>query len=153
MLARALDEARSLSRVLKTVPSRPDGLMSALDQLASGMSEQARCEFECTDPVFLSDRDAALALFTIAQEAVRNAACHSGASLIRVSLTRCDRGISLTVVDDGSGFTPVDAPGRISGIEIMRCQADSIGADFVIESGAGTGTTVRCELPGDFAPM
>lgn len=82
------------------------------------------------------------ALVQIAREAVRNASSHAGAQHIWLVLT-ADRGLRLTVMDDGRGFSPTATPRRGSlGLTSMRERAERIGARFRIDSG-DVGTTVE----------
>lgn len=82
------------------------------------------------------------ALVQIAREAVRNASRHAAAQHIWLVLT-ADRGLRMTVVDDGRGFSP-HASRRVGsfGLTSMRERAERIGARFRIDSGP-VGTTVE----------
>ena len=86
----------------------------------------------------------------IAQEAIRNAARHSGAHAVSVVLSYAPAVLTLTVRDDGVGFTPDEGPGRrVEGSGIMRMQerARKAGARFSLRSTPGAGTTVTVEVP------
>jgi signal transduction histidine kinase len=88
-------------------------------------------------------------VFRVAQEALRNAVQHSGASAIRVRLRPSPTGTILTVEDDGVGFSPAaDAvvPGHM-GLSLMSDMAKGAGAVLAIRSAPGEGTTVRLETP------
>lgn len=87
--------------------------------------------------------------FRVAQEALRNAVQHSGASRVTVRLERSATGTILSVEDDGVGFSPdVDAvrPGHM-GLSLLSDMAKGAGAVLAIRSAPGQGTTVRLELP------
>jgi PAS domain S-box-containing protein len=85
-------------------------------------------------------------IFRIGQEAVVNAAKHSGAGTISVVLAFRPRSVQLTVVDDGRGFR-VDADGRTHGgrwgLLGMHERAKRIGASIAVRSAEGKGTTVE----------
>lgn len=69
------------------------------------------------------------ALFRIAQEAINNAARHSGASRIEVRIELMERlGLVLTVRDNGCGIPP--ELHRTSGLDHMRTRARLISADL-----------------------
>jgi signal transduction histidine kinase len=91
--------------------------------------------------------DVTLALFRITQEAVQNAAKHSGAREIVVHLRANSEGIVLAVTDDGSGFDVEAALGRGLGLIGMRERVDSIGATLTIRSLTGQGTRLEVSLP------
>lgn len=94
--------------------------------------------------------DAELALFRIVQEAMVNAAKHSGGSALRIAIEHGPDLIRVAVEDDGQGFAnPVGARrSRVggSGLRIMRERAASHGGTLRVEF-PGRGTRVAAELP------
>ncbi|BEP12011.1 hypothetical protein acdb102_03220 [Acidothermaceae bacterium B102] len=97
--------------------------------------------------------DAEEAVFRVAQEALRNAVRHSGASRIRLGLSLealpAGRVVRLDVSDDGKGLpgpVPQSRPDSF-GLRLMMDQAASAGAWLGVRSAPGAGTTVRLEVP------
>ena len=88
------------------------------------------------------DSDVQLVVYRVAQEALSNAARHSGPERISVRLRRDGEGVELDVSDDGRGFAFDDSE-RGLGIAGMRERALLRGGDLTIESRPGQGTTVR----------
>ena len=93
--------------------------------------------------------DTELALFRIMQEALTNAAKHSGGTAIQVRIDYAD-GVSLTVADDGSGF-PEREGARAArrggfGLPTMRERAEAIGGRLRIEF-PDQGTRLVVEVP------
>jgi signal transduction histidine kinase len=86
------------------------------------------------------------AVYRIAQEAISNAARHSGASQILVSLTARKRSVALQVSDSGAGFD-TGAPRAGLGLTSMRERAASAGGRLTITAAPGKGTTVRLTVP------
>jgi signal transduction histidine kinase len=90
----------------------------------------------------------ALSLFRLLQEAVGNAARHSGSDEITIAMSaRVDNAagtVQIVVADRGHGRT-VYRPGG-SGLTNMRRRAEALGAAFLIESGP-RGTRVVIRLP------
>ena len=84
--------------------------------------------------------DVQLVVYRVAQEALSNAARHSGASRVEVTLRRAGTGVELEVSDDGAGFAFSEAEGGL-GLPGMRERALLVGGEVVIESGPGRGTT------------
>src|SRR5215472_2868634 len=85
------------------------------------------------------------ALTRIACEAVANAARHSGASRVRLSLERDGPRARLRVSDRGRGFEPT-APADGFGLVSMRERARSVGGELRILSAPGHGSKVEAAL-------
>jgi signal transduction histidine kinase len=87
-----------------------------------------------------------VAAFRIASEAMTNVARHSGATRCRVEL-RCDRGLELTVSDNGRGADRSSPPGV--GWTSMVERAAELGGTCTIGARAAGGLVVHAMLPGD----
>lgn len=88
-------------------------------------------------------------IFRIARESLNNAATHSKAEWVDVSLIRNKDFINLTIADDGIGLD-LDhfAPSLTSlGMVGMRERAELTGGRFSLESAPGRGLTVRASWP------
>ncbi|HEV7398635.1 MAG TPA: sensor histidine kinase [Solirubrobacterales bacterium] len=144
----AMRELLSLARQLRPTALDDLGLKAAIagqvEQLARGEIE---AEFSAGGDLSGLDDDAQLVVYRVAQEALSNAARHSGAGHIAVGLRRSDDGgVELTVGDDGRGFAFDESEGGL-GIGGMRERALLIGGELTIESRPGRGTTVRLTVP------
>lgn len=146
---RAMRELLSLARQLRPTALDDLGLLAALagqvEQLGAGGDVEARFESE-GEFADLGD-DAQLVVYRVAQEALANAARHSGAGIVDVGLRRDAEGVELEVADDGRGFAFEEAE-RGLGIGGMRERALLVGGELTIESRPGQGTTVRLTVPG-----
>jgi PAS domain S-box-containing protein len=89
-----------------------------------------------------------ICLFRVLQEAVHNAAKHSGARHFQVSLRNESNEIELTVHDTGIGFDP-EMAFRKSGLGLtsMRERMKLVNGELSIESGMQRGTTVCARVP------
>ncbi len=91
----------------------------------------------------------------MAQEALRNVERHSKATRVAMELKTVDDGrIELRIEDNGVGFDPLASRPGHYGLVGLREQAESIGADLILESGP-QGTAVRIWLrvgPARFVP-
>jgi two-component system sensor histidine kinase UhpB len=144
----AMQELLSLARQLRPTALDDLGLAAAiagqLEQVErSGLAVELRTEGDLSD----LDDDVQLVTYRVAQEALTNAARHSKAQRIAVSLRRSGDGVDLEISDDGRGFAFEQAE-RGLGIGGMRERALLIGAELTIESRPGDGTTVRLSVPG-----
>lgn len=94
-----------------------------------------------------------VAVLRITQEAVANARKHAGAGRIDVTLAYTDREILLDVVDDGAGFdidappSPIDGRTGGRGLTGIRARVTELGGSVVVESTAGSGTSISVALP------
>jgi signal transduction histidine kinase len=84
-------------------------------------------------------------LVRIASEAVTNAARHSGAGQVCLSLRRQGSRVRLRVSDSGSGFDPA-GPAAGFGVISMCERASSVGGHVKISSTPGHGTEVEASL-------
>jgi two-component system sensor histidine kinase UhpB len=146
----AMEELLSLARQLRPTALDDLGLKAAVGgQVADfGRHGEVAASFEPEGDFSDLDDDVQLVVYRVAQGALANAARHSGATSVRVSLRRRDGGVELTVADDGKGFAFAEAEGGL-GIAGMRERALLVGGDLDIESRPGEGTTVRLRVAGD----
>jgi signal transduction histidine kinase len=92
--------------------------------------------------------EARLALFHIAQEALSNAAKHSRASHMDVTLDELDHGIRLELADNGKGFDPTATQRRLGhGLNNMQDRVQPLAGRVVVESAEGQGTRVVVTVP------
>lgn len=85
------------------------------------------------------------ALVRIACEAVANAARHSGANCVHLSLERDGPRLRLRVSDQGRGFDPAVTHGGF-GLVSMRQRARSVGGELWISSVTGQGSEVKASI-------
>jgi two-component system sensor histidine kinase UhpB len=141
----SLDELRLVARRLRPGVLDDLGLVRALRELSQTFSSQTGLPVETRldgGAIALS-REAELALYRVTQESLTNAARHSGASRVQLSLRRSGNRAVLSVADDGRGFDEhVDG----TGIQGMRERAVLIGGQLTIDSRPGVGTQIRLEV-------
>jgi signal transduction histidine kinase len=93
-------------------------------------------------------REAALCLFRVAQEALRNIGRHARARTVDVSLRSLDGGLQLALRDDGVGFDPVlQRVGPHLGLASIHERVQLIGGELDIDSVPGHGTTILAWVP------
>jgi signal transduction histidine kinase len=130
------------------------GLTEALGNLCRAIGERRRMElvFEERDmPDSIGD-DAALCLFRVAQESLRNVVKHSRAQSAKVELCGGQGEVRLTVTDTGAGFDP-DQVREQNGLGVisMRERLRALGGRLSIQSVPGEGTRVEAVVPIDEA--
>lgn len=153
-LEMALTEIRKA--IVDLRPSALDdlGLASAIRTYAEGRLRPAgiKLSLATSGDERRARGPAATAIFRIIQEAVSNAAQHSAATNVRVSLDFERKEILARVEDDGSGFDPASLrqpqeSGRGLGLLGMRERAELFGGGVEIESKPGSGTSIRARMP------
>jgi PAS domain S-box-containing protein len=91
------------------------------------------------------------ALFLIAREALTNVAKHAGATMIEIDVTPIDSGLSLSIVDNGIGYTTSRSHKKAGqngmGLLSMSERAILIGGSCQITSHPGKGTHILVEVP------
>lgn len=144
------DGIRNLSRQLHPTVVESMGLPRALQSLCNETQvlHGPTVEFHgCELPTELSS-SSALALYYIAQEAVRNAAYHSHSKRACIELRVSDGQLNLRIRDWGCGFD-VDRARRKGGLGLISMQdrAQSLGGTLKINSRSGQGTEILVEIP------
>lgn len=100
-------------------------------------------------PTVISD-ECALTIFRVAQEAIRNAVKHSGASQTSIILKCTSDDISFCVMDNGCGFDmKLVEKNSIShfGLLGMQERVRLVGGNLTVTSKISKGTTVSLSIP------
>jgi signal transduction histidine kinase len=145
-------DLRDFARSLRPPTLDDLGLATAVRGLLGDLAERASVEgrMSIVGDERRLDGDVELAVFRIAQEALRNVEHHARASHVSVTLHFAAREIRLDVVDDGTGFTSspttdLAASGHL-GLLGMRERAETLGGRLEIDSRRGRGTRVSVWL-------
>lgn len=130
------------------------GFMPALEMLAKRVGErhQLTVNLEVQGKMVRLAPDLELAAFRIVQEALNNAATHAQARTVNLTVAFAADGLTLTIQDDGQGFTPPDQPADLTrqghyGLMGMRERALLYGGYLTITSAPDHGTAITAWLP------
>jgi len=140
-LVAAVEDLQEISRGIHPAILSKGGLGPALQALAHRSAIPV--DLDITADVRLEEPIEVAAYF-VASEALANAAKHSGATRIDVSLEQRDGRLLLSVRDDGIGGA--DA-GRGSGLVGLTDRVEALGGSIRIVSRPGEGTQIAVELP------
>lgn len=149
LVEKALADAREISRGLYPVPPEPDGLMTALQNLADRVTRDCRieCVFDTDSAVLLEDQTTATHLYRIAQEAVNNALKHSGTSRIDIRLAATTHSLEISVRDHGTGWPQNPSASGGLGLQTMKHRAQLIGGRLTAQDVPdGGGVLVSCSV-------
>ena len=149
LLGESVKQARDLAHGLVPVQLDEGGLPAALQELAASTNRlfPLECTFEFAGVTGLSKNGQATHLYRIAQEALHNATKHGHAHKIDIRLSANRSAMSLSVADDGGGFSKTKKQSNGVGISIMRYRANLLGGEVEIEDRPTGGTIVSCTVP------
>jgi len=137
-----------LSHQLSPVSVEALGLPAAVRNLCDHAADDQRAVTFVHDENLPRLADGlSLILYRIAEESLRNAMTHSGATRIHVELTASETSVRLTVKDNGCGFVvrSISKPGL--GLSQMSERMRSSGGAFHIISSPGEGTVILATMP------
>jgi signal transduction histidine kinase len=122
-----------------------DALKQSIDRLTEGCAINATfvvlgSRFDL--PLFVED-----VLYRVAQESVANALRHANPNNLCITLDYGAGAVSLTVVDDGKGFDPMQLDRSGFGLSGMRQRIRALHGTFTITSERGKGTRVTASVP------
>ena len=143
--------AHDLSRQLHPTKVEQLGLAAALRSLCKELGNGHGLAIDFTQrepPPGRASDDAALCLYRIVQEALRNVVKHGGTRYAAVELWGTDEAIRLRITDAGAGFDPAlprDHGGL--GLVSMRERLHLVGGEMAIDSRPSQGTRIDVRVP------
>jgi signal transduction histidine kinase len=141
----AVEDLRVVIKGLRSAVVGHAGLVETLGLFARRVEEESRLQVVASlDSSIRSTPERELIVYQIMREALTNAANHSGARTVWLSLSREADLLVAEIADDGHGF---DLSGQLSdlhfGLQLMRERAAEIEAHLEVRSSPGSGTVVR----------
>jgi two-component system CheB/CheR fusion protein len=94
----------------------------------------------------------ALCVYRVVQEALGNAAKHSGRKRAVVSISGSDDAVHVAIRDDGHGFDLDQAKGKGVGLISMEERVRHLGGTFSISAKPGDGTRIEIRIPLETNP-
>lgn len=150
MASEITSDVHNVSRRLHPSQVELLGLGTALGNFCREFAARNAMDIQFVQSGVLSKppQDAALCLFLVAQEAIRNVHKHSGCLQASVELAEKDGALVLRVSDRGKGFDPeaLDANQGL-GLLSMEERLHSMGGVLSIHSLPGGGTCIEANLP------
>jgi PAS domain S-box-containing protein len=126
------------------------GLAAALSNFCKDFAARNEMEIVFVDGILHQkpSQDAALCLFRVAQEAIRNVHKHSGSRRASVQLDEITGSIRQRITDEGEGFDPDSADfSQGLGLLSMEERLHSLGGELFIHSRRGRGTCIEACIP------
>ena len=148
------ENVRHLSHDLHPSVLEHAGLVAALAAYCTDVQRQqtVAVTFSAEGDFASTDADAALCLYRVAQEALRNVVAHAGARRADVRLLRIGDSAELTIADDGKGFDIVRTRARAA--KAWGWSASTSGSGWREEPSVSRpklnkGTRVRVQIPAN----
>lgn len=143
-------DVQALSHRLHSPKLELLGLAAAASSFCNEFSNRQHVEvdFESTNVPKNLEEPISLCLYRVLQEALQNAAKHSGSRHFRVSLSGGTEEIKLTVYDSGVGFELNEVlKGGGLGLVSMKERLKLVNGELSIDSKPHQGTTIQARVP------
>lgn len=139
------DEIRDISHNQSPYSLKKFGFAKAIEDLIDNISKKASVSFN----IFfygLTERlpeKIELMMYRISQEAINNSIRHGNSSIIDIQLIKNNDEVLISFVDNGKGFNSATSNSNGIGLNNIRLRVeDQLKGKVIIDSNAGTGTTV-----------
>ena len=143
----SLEDVRRTAQELRPEVLNHLGLPSALTNLARTFSERTGIPVRRQVVAQLPELESSveLVLYRVAQEGLTNAARHSGATEVTLTLEHDADSVVLRVLDNGRGFDAQHAEG--GGLRGIRERALIVGGAVAIKPAPTGGAEIRLQVP------
>jgi signal transduction histidine kinase len=149
----AIAETREISYNLRPFQLDRLGLTKAIEAMIRTTGKASGIRFisdlDNIDDIF--PEDLRINFYRIVQESLGNIMKHAQATEVRVRVKRRPENVTLSIEDNGCGFTPDERRPQPSlsgfGLTGMGERARLLGGELKVRSTAGKGTTVSFEIP------
>jgi two-component system NarL family sensor kinase len=149
LLDQASDELRTISFNLMPRTLEEEGLVSALNELASKVTSSGVLKVLLhihNMEKFVLEKQSQFNIYRIIQEAVNNILKHANATEINIQMIGQNDHITVMIEDDGKGFdTSQNNSGR--GLKNIVTRSVWLKGVINIDSTPGKGTTITTEIP------
>jgi signal transduction histidine kinase len=149
LVVATLQDVRRLAVELRPKALDDFGLVPALERLVNTFSETTGIAVDLE--ASLGDErlpsEVETMLYRIVQEALTNVVKHARARRVSIILIRRERKVTALVEDDGEGFDQAVASEGGLGLVGMRERVALVDGRLMVESSAGSGTTLAVEVP------
>ncbi len=149
-LDNAIKEMRRVAHSLMPEALLKFGLSEAIQDFCDSINESGMVKMRFTkigaDKTL--EKPTELVLYRIVQELGNNAIKHASAKNIFIQLNTHEKGITITVEDDGKGFdTTLITKSDATGLQNVQSRIDYLKGCWEIQSASGNGTSINIEIP------
>jgi PAS domain S-box-containing protein len=149
LLRNAIVESRRISQNLLPKAIEDFGLSLAVQSLVDDFSDSFDAGISYSDNLgdIKLTESVELNIYRIIQEALNNAARHSGCTRIDIQLILDDHQLICTIEDNGRGFDYSSESDRGLGLASFRNRVNALSGELEISTGKGKGTLVSVIIP------
>jgi signal transduction histidine kinase len=151
-LQSSLQEIRNMASGLRLPDLEKLDLAGAIRKAVCDYSRKTGRQVDVEGPEPMPGHDALKsASYRIVQEALNNGHIHGNPTQQSVTYSCDEKTLSITIVDDGSGFDPENFTDRIGrrqlGLAGLQERAEILGGHLLVQSAPGKGTTIEAVMP------
>lgn len=151
LVSKAISDLRDLAKSMHGEKIAEIGLQNAIEHELKILrnSGQFNTELLISGDVYQLPSQTQTVLFRIVQEALHNEIKHSKAKNISIAFEYTPHACTLSLKDDGIGFSPEKLKDAETGIGLksMKNRASLIGAEFSISSIENKGINIKIKVP------
>lgn len=149
---RMVDNMRDLIWALNPENTTLANLIARVREYSSDYLEDFPVElisnFPDNIPQFQITKESHRGIFMVIKESLNNSVKHAQASQIKIDALLDDKNISISIADNGNGFTK-NAKESGNGLRNMKSRIEAAGGTFDLESEKGKGTKIIISLALD----
>jgi signal transduction histidine kinase len=153
LVQQSMSNLRRMIRGLRPIYLEDLGLVASLEMLVREIEQASTLPitFSAKGVERRMDAQSEMSLYRMVQESLNNVVHHASAKHAWVDFKFTETGCSIQIRDDGKGFFVPDNPGEFPkrghfGLLGLHERAELIGAELLIDSKPGNGTTIRISL-------
>ena len=152
LLDNTSSEARKISHNLMPGALVKFGLVEALQDFCNNISTSSslKIDFQSFGIEKRLPEAVEIMIYRIVQELINNTVKHANASEAIVQLMGGEKGLHLTVEDNGNGFDSEKLENPGVGISNIQSRVEFLNGELNFDSEIGIGTTVNVEVPMEF---
>lgn len=154
LCAKARYLLRSMDEIVWTVNPKRDTIKDFVAFISEHAQEflastEIRCRQEIADelPDVPLDLPQRRNLLLAIKEALRNAARHSGATEVKLTIRVADHSLKVVIEDNGKGFAAPASQTDRNGLVNMKQRLTDVGGSFILNTAPGKGSRITFVLP------
>ncbi len=148
--SQAIDEARRIAYDLRPYHLDRLGLTQSLEEMIERVAASTSIRFTVNLPLLdgVFSKEGEAIFYRIVQESVSNIVKHSGTSEAVVAIRREEDAVTLTIRDNGKGFSTAGSSGSGGfGLIGLAERVQMLGGTYALDTAPGRGTAITVTAP------